>query len=367
MSGKAGWVKSICISERKGERKRPVRSALLVADFGIQGDAHAGPGPRQVSILPCGSVERMRRVLPGLKDGDFAENMTVEGIRSGELAVSDRVRIGDSVILEVTQIGKECHEACAIRLKTGDCIMPREGIFCRVVSGGRVEPGDPVLVEPSGADGRRGEGQEKSPPPADASAVVLAGGRSTRFGSPKALAVWRGKKLVEHVLDVLRPIARELVLVTGPETEVEGACADVVARDDPSLPAGPLRGLVAGLRSCTRPWAWVVACDNPLVEPRLLLSLRREARPGDTAVVPLWRGRREPLVACWEVEAAARLERILRAGEHSPGGALDALGYRPFPEEKWRRLDPQGRSFYNVNTREDLAALEELVGGNEKE
>jgi MOSC domain-containing protein YiiM len=142
-----GTIKAICISKNKGDRKRPVESAELRADHGIVGDAHAGPWNRQVSLLTAESIEVMRRKIPELADGDFAENFVVSGLGLAEVNVGDRLLAGREVKLEVTQIGKECHDDCPIRRKTGDCIMPRQGIFCRVVAGGVLRPGDRISRE----------------------------------------------------------------------------------------------------------------------------------------------------------------------------------------------------------------------------
>uniref|UniRef100_I2Q772 MOSC domain-containing protein n=1 Tax=Desulfovibrio sp. U5L TaxID=596152 RepID=I2Q772_9BACT len=139
-------VHSVCISERKGEKKHPVEVVTLCADFGIENDAHAGSG-RQVSLLALEGVERMREKLATIVPGDFAENLTVAGLNELGLFPGSRVRVGDAVLLEVTQIGKECHgHGCAIMRAVGTCVMPKEGIFARVVTGGIVRPGDAVAV-----------------------------------------------------------------------------------------------------------------------------------------------------------------------------------------------------------------------------
>ncbi len=196
-------------------------------------------------------------------------------------------------------------------------------------------------------------------------AVVLAGGESRRFGSPKALAGWRGKRLVDHVADAIGTVAGEVILVVNPLPEEPAWPGDKVLRDDRALPAGPLRGIVRGLSECSADWAWVLGCDTPLVSIDLMDALRRKARPGDVAVTPVWEGRRQPLVACWESSAAGALAEILESGEHSPGAALDRLGCRRFPAERCREIDPRGRSFFNVNTPEDLKELETLARGTE--
>jgi len=139
-----GRIKAISISSEKGVPKRNVPEAELQADFGIVGDAHAGSGPRQVSLLDIESMEELRRNGADISPGDFAENLTVEGIDLSALRVGRRLRIGGTVELEVTQLGKRCHGRCRIFEKLGDCIMPRQGVFARVVTGGRIRAGDAV-------------------------------------------------------------------------------------------------------------------------------------------------------------------------------------------------------------------------------
>lgn len=142
-----GVIRAVCISDKKGEQKHAVRSAELRRDHGIVGDAHAGSRHRQVSLLAAESIERMREVIPDLADGAFAENLVTAGLNLTDVGIGDRFRAGGGVILEVTQIGKECHDACAIGQTTGECIMPREGIFCRVLAGGSLRPGDSIWRE----------------------------------------------------------------------------------------------------------------------------------------------------------------------------------------------------------------------------
>ena len=140
-----GTVEAVCISRERGTVKKPVAEAELVADQGIVGDAHAGQGHRQVSLLAAESIDTMKEKLPQIAQGAFAENIITRGLNLNEFGVGDRLRIGKHAVLEITQIGKECHEGCAIRTATGDCIMPREGVFTRVHQGGRVKPGDPIV------------------------------------------------------------------------------------------------------------------------------------------------------------------------------------------------------------------------------
>jgi MOSC domain-containing protein YiiM len=138
-------VIAVCQSEKKGARKTPVPEVTIKEDYGVVGDAHADSTThRQVSLLAIESIAKMRDKGFDLKPGDFAENITTRGIDLVSLPIGTRIRVGDRVILEITQIGKECHAACAIRQQVGDCIMPREGIFARVVRGGCIKPGDAI-------------------------------------------------------------------------------------------------------------------------------------------------------------------------------------------------------------------------------
>jgi MOSC domain-containing protein YiiM len=138
---------AVCRSEKKGTKKQSVAEVSVREDFGVVGDAHADClTHRQVSLLAIESIDRMRHKGFNLQPGDFAENITTAGIDLASLPIGTRLALGDAVILEMTQIGKECHAACAIRKQVGDCIMPREGIFARVIRGGRVRAGDPVKI-----------------------------------------------------------------------------------------------------------------------------------------------------------------------------------------------------------------------------
>ena len=140
-------VKAVCISERKGTVKHPVPEIRLRCRHGIEGDAHAGDWHRQVSLLGAESVERMKQLFPDIPVGAFAENILTEGLVLHTLPVGTRLRVGE-VLLEITQIGKECHADCAIRQQVGDCVMPREGVFAVVLEEGVVRPGDEVILCP---------------------------------------------------------------------------------------------------------------------------------------------------------------------------------------------------------------------------
>ena len=139
-------VEAVCTSETKGIVKREQERVTLKTNWGIEGDAHAGDWHRQVSLLASESIELVREVLPTLKKGAFAENIITRGIALEKLGIGSRVQIGEAVVLEITQIGKECHNSgCAIKKATGDCIMPREGLFARVIEGGTIVPGDRIV------------------------------------------------------------------------------------------------------------------------------------------------------------------------------------------------------------------------------
>jgi len=144
--GKKGRILAVCQSKVKGTAKVDIREGLLLEDYGLQNDAHAGHWPRQISLLSIDSINKMKEKGWELKPGDFAENLTVEGIELFRLPRGTKLKIGEEIFLEVTQIGKECHQGCEIRKKVGDCLMPREGIFARVLKGGRVKVGDSIEV-----------------------------------------------------------------------------------------------------------------------------------------------------------------------------------------------------------------------------
>ena len=141
-----GTVKAVCTSSVKGIQKSEVDSVKLCADWGIEDDAHAGSWHRQVSLLPYEKIEDFKARGADVSNGSFGENIIVEGFDLKSLPVGTRFRSGN-VVLELTQIGKECHARCAIYHKMGDCIMPREGAFCKVLQGGTIRPGDEIGLE----------------------------------------------------------------------------------------------------------------------------------------------------------------------------------------------------------------------------
>jgi MOSC domain-containing protein YiiM len=140
-------IVSIAISKKKGTRKKVVPEALLIEDHGLESDAHAGPWHRQVSFLAAESIQKAQDRGLKVTFGDFAENIATSGVNWEEIPLGTRLRLGDAVEVEITQIGKECHQKCAIYYQAGDCIMPREGVFGRVLRGGKIREGDPIAIQ----------------------------------------------------------------------------------------------------------------------------------------------------------------------------------------------------------------------------
>jgi MOSC domain-containing protein YiiM len=140
-----GKVIAVCVSEIKGIQKKNVHTAKFIEDFGIEKDAHAGKWHRQVSLLSFAKIEAFRAKGAKVNDGDFGENLIVQGIDFRCCPIGTQFRCND-VVLELTQIGKECHKGCEIFKAMGDCIMPREGVFTKVIHGGRITEGDELYI-----------------------------------------------------------------------------------------------------------------------------------------------------------------------------------------------------------------------------
>jgi MOSC domain-containing protein YiiM len=142
---------AVCKSKEKGTRKKPVAEGTLKEGYGLVGDAHADCCThRQVSLLAMESVDKMRKLGFDVGPGDFAENLTTQEVELLSLPVGTKISVGEDILLEVTQIGKECHSGCAIRQEIGNCIMPEEGIFARVIHGGCIRAGDDIRIEKNG-------------------------------------------------------------------------------------------------------------------------------------------------------------------------------------------------------------------------
>ncbi len=139
-------IVSIAVSTKKGTRKTITNGALLIRDHGLDQDAHAGPWHRQVSFLARESIEKMREKGVDVTYGDFAENIATSGIDWTGLPIGTQVGLGETAVVEITQIGKVCHKKCAIYDMAGDCIMPKEGVFAKVLEGGEIRTGDPIRI-----------------------------------------------------------------------------------------------------------------------------------------------------------------------------------------------------------------------------
>jgi MOSC domain-containing protein YiiM len=141
-----GRIVAVSISTKKGVKKTNIPLGTLIENHGLENDAHAGDWHRQVSLLAIESIAKIREKGLDVNPGNFAENITTEGIKLWELPVGTRLKLGEEALVEVTQIGKECHDRCAIYKQVGDCVMPREGIFVKVLKGGTVGPEDDIQV-----------------------------------------------------------------------------------------------------------------------------------------------------------------------------------------------------------------------------
>ncbi|OHB77328.1 MAG: molybdenum cofactor sulfurase [Planctomycetes bacterium RBG_16_64_10] len=146
MSSNSGTIAAISISDKKGVQKTNVDGALLLENFGIKDDAHAGNWHRQVSLLDMSSIDRIKAKLPAIAPGNFAENITTSGLELFSMPVGTLLKAGKNCLLRITQIGKECHTRCAIYYTAGDCVMPREGVFAEVLRGGDISVGDTIEV-----------------------------------------------------------------------------------------------------------------------------------------------------------------------------------------------------------------------------
>ncbi len=139
-----GRIVAVSVSDRKGVKKTNIEQGLLIANFGLEGDAHGGDWHRQISLLARESIDKIRAKGLDVAPGDFAENITTSGFALEELPIGTRLRLGTEALVEITQIGKVCHNRCAIFHQVGDCVMPREGVFARILKGGSIRPGDTI-------------------------------------------------------------------------------------------------------------------------------------------------------------------------------------------------------------------------------
>ena len=239
-------VESICISEVRGTRKKQIEQANLIKDWGIEGDAHAGNWHRAVSLLSYEkfeeACERFKAAgYKALDPGDFAENIMVSGIDFAKLPVGIRFRCGDAV-LRMTQIGKECHADCEIRKATGDCIMPREGVFAVVEEGGSIRPGDAFGILPTVAvitvsdSGAKGEREDKAGP----EIVKAMKGLGYKVGETHIVSDDR-EGLAKLMADIADEGRAQLILTTGgtgfsPRDNTPEATMDIADKMVPGIP-----------------------------------------------------------------------------------------------------------------------------------
>jgi MOSC domain-containing protein YiiM len=141
-----GNILSVNISKKKSEKKHNITSCRVLLDYGLENDAHAGTELRQISLLAAESIEKIRQKGLNVQYGDFAENLTTSGIELYTLPLGTKLQVGKDILLEVTKIGKECPKPCAIFYAVGDCVMPREGIFARVLTAGTINVGDEISI-----------------------------------------------------------------------------------------------------------------------------------------------------------------------------------------------------------------------------
>lgn len=239
-----GKVIAVCISKEKGVQKTNIHSGVLVENHGIQGDAHAGNWHRQVSLLSWDKVEQFRKKGAKVSDGDFGENLVVEGIDFKTLPVGTRLKCGETE-LEITQIGKECHHKCAIYHQMGDCIMPREGVFAKVIKGGNISEGDEmeithtpfrVAVITSSDTGYAGERKDESGPVIEK--MVTENGYSVVLTK---LLPDDKQMLKEAMIDICDNNKADLILTTGgtgfsKRDIMPEATMEIVERHTPGIP-----------------------------------------------------------------------------------------------------------------------------------
>jgi|GEM_PF-209596 len=215
----SGTVVAVCISSETGVRKNPVEVVSVVPEHGIEGDAHAGGWHRQVSLLADESIEKMRALGLEISPGDFAENITTRGIEVAQLPMGTRLVV-NTVELEVTQIGKECHTGCEIRKLVGDCIMPREGIFAKVISGGEIRPGDTIKVARRGDAPQSGD---ENQPDRDRKRTIRAEALAARRGLTPEQVTQKSTAILDKLrsLPEFESARALLVYVSSKDNEVD--------------------------------------------------------------------------------------------------------------------------------------------------
>lgn len=349
MAVREAIVAAVASSCLKGTPRDPVERGRLKRDHGLEGDAHAGPGPRQVSILSLPGIRGIEAGFGAPLDlGRFDQNLLLDGDLP-DMAIGDLLAIGGRAVLEVTSLGKEGHPGIAIRQQTGDCIMPRDVVFARVVAGGDVAPGDRARwLRPS----------------VDLAAAVLAGGRSTRFLADKRRAMLDGRTLLERALATAREVSPTVYLSLGAgESAIRKSGAVPIMVDvksgtvpvfDDVVEAGPLAGITAVLRGATGRYVAFLPVDMPGVTPDLLRVLAALCRGPGLAFRE--GGHLHPLPACYDRAALPALESAIVEGGRSLRAAAASAGATFLDASAVEELGDPARQFRNVNTPEDLEA-----------
>jgi molybdopterin-guanine dinucleotide biosynthesis protein A len=195
----------------------------------------------------------------------------------------------------------------------------------------------------------------------DYTVVILAGGWSKRYGRDKANVEWNGIKMINHVAGQVKSMGREVIAVCRREQDITNWSVDSIIHDDCSLPEGPLRGIIRGLTHCNSQWAFVVSCDAPLINPILLCGLYPLACFDYEVVAPIWNNRIQPLVALYHTSSVDKMLGFLLEGDSSPAHAIKRLPHICMSEADCYQLDPQGMSFWNINSPEDWKYLQRYL------
>jgi molybdenum cofactor synthesis domain-containing protein len=280
-----GRIRAVCVSGQKGTPKKNVGSAILAENHGLEGDAHAGTGLSQVSLLAHDKIQAFREKGAEVADGDFGENLVVEGLDFQNISVGSRLKCGEA-LLEITRLGKECHSPCQIHKRMGDCIMPREGVFARVLRGGPIRVGDDLMIE-GGPAGENKEGAGFRAAVITVSDKCAAGLREDKSGeAAKKILEDNGYALVAyHILpdeedmlaEALRALcdegAADLIITTGgtgfsPRDRTPEATLRVIER--------PANGIVSAM-----------LFHSLKVTPRAMLSRAAAGIRGGTLIINL--------------------------------------------------------------------------------
>lgn len=330
-----GIVIKFATSKQKGTSKQARDSVVFVRGFGIEGDAHAGDGTRQVSLLSFEDIREMEgRMGRSLGFGRFGENIIVEGLGLTGVRPKDLLSLGDAVVLEVTEIGKECHFGCEIRRITGDCIMPSRGVFSRVLFGGKANKGDSIRM---------------LKPDQDITVVILAGGLSVRFGSDKRFARIGYATLLENAMKIAREVSPNvLISVANGEGKRFSSFGQTI--EDQYGRRGPIGGIVAGLSNASTPLIVFLPVDCPHI-PADLLKTIASLVGDDGACIKTSLGI-EPLIACFRKGALDKFLAEMEKGNNSCKEVVNSLKMNYISDIQ--QFGDKERILSNINYPHDL-------------